>query len=550
MPLQTALSKFFRGEIVSDATALEPYSKDASIFQIKPQMVLCPEDSETIQEIVKYVSEHPEENLSITPRCAGTDMSGGAINDGIILDMTKHFNKIIEIGSGIAKVQPGVYYRDFEVETLKHDLILPCFTASKDLCTVGGMVANNSAGERTLTYGQTERYVKRLRVIFSNGAEYEVKPLNKNELQDKIFQKDFEGTLYREVLRLIEDNRELIREEKPTVSKNSTGYLLWNVWDGTTFDLTKLIVGSQGTLGIVTEIEFALVKPKPKNALLVINLYSLEGLDQIVNQVLQFKPQAFEVYDDQTIKFSLRFLNELTGHFKMNSKFEVFMSFLPEMIENMIGSLPHLVLMAQFAADTEEEAAEAAIDANQALQNFKLHTQIITNDKQSEKYWVTRHESFSLLRHHAVHMRSAPFIDDIVVKPSELPEFLPKLNTIIKKYQNQLGPTRFIYTLAGHIGDGNFHIIPLIDISDQDVRASLSLISQEVFSLVFQYHGSMSGEHNDGLIRGPYLEKMYGENTYQLFKKVKEIFDPKGIFNPHKKVDATFEYSYKHLANQ
>lgn len=549
MPIQTALSKFFRGEVITDPTQLDPYSKDASIFQIQPQMVLCPEDTETIQGLVKYVNTHPEENLSLTPRSAGTDMSGGAINDGIILDMTKHFNKVIEISEDFAIVQPGVYYRDFEVETLKHNLILPCFTASKDLCTVGGMVANNSAGERTLTFGQTEKFVKRLRVIFSNGVEYEVKPLNKVQLQEKIFQKDFEGTLYREVLKLIEDNRQLIRESIPTTSKNSTGYMLWNVWDGVTFDLTKLLVGSQGTLGIVTEIEFKLVNPKPKTSLLVINLNNVDGLDDIVNDVLQFKPQAFEVYDDQTTKYALRFLNELSSHFKYNSKLEVFLHFLPERIENMIGQLPKLVLLAQFAGETQEEVNEAAFDAQKSLQKYQIQTRVLTTEKDSEKYWVTRHESFSMLRHHAEHMRSAPFIDDICVKPKDLPTFLPKLNTIIEKYKNSLGHQRFIYTLAGHIGDGNFHIIPLIDIKDKEVRASLSTLSEEVFRLVFEYKGSMSAEHNDGLIRGPYLENMYGENMYQLFKKIKEIFDPKGIFNPHKKADATFEYSYKHLAN-
>jgi FAD/FMN-containing dehydrogenase len=548
MPIQTALKKFFKGEIIDEPALLTPYSKDASIFEITPQLVLCPHDPEDVKALINYINDNPQENLTITPRSAGTDMSGGAINDGLILDMTKHFNNILEIGEDFAKVQPGVFYRDFEVESLKQNLILPCFTASKDLCTVGGMVANNSAGERTLTYGQTEKYVKRLKVIFSNGAEYEIKPLNKKQLQEKIFQKDFEGTIYREVLRLIEDNRQLIRESQPNTSKNSTGYLLWKVWDGVTFDLTKLIVGSQGTLGIITEIEFELVKPKPKNSLLVINLYNINHLDEIVNQVLQFNPQAFEVYDDQTINYSLKFLSELAGHFKLNNRFETFLHFLPERIESWFNSLPKLVLLAQFAGDTEEEVATSAHDANKSLSHFNLHTRILTTDKSSEKYWVTRHESFSMLRHHAVHMRSAPFIDDITVKPKDLPQFLPKLNSIIERYKNQLGHNRFIYTLAGHIGDGNFHIIPLIDIADSKVKEALPVLMDEVFRLTFEYHGSMSAEHNDGLVRGPYLENMYGSDMYQLFKKVKEIFDPKGIFNPHKKADATFEYSYKHLS--
>jgi len=157
MPIQNDLQKVFKGEILDDAQNLTTYSTDASIFQIKPSAVVFPKDSEDIKSLIKFSTLN---NMSITPRSAGTDMSGGAINDGLILDMTKHFNQILEFKDNTVTVQPGVYYRDFEIETLKQNLILPCFTASKDICTVGGMAANNSAGERTLIYGQTEKYVK------------------------------------------------------------------------------------------------------------------------------------------------------------------------------------------------------------------------------------------------------------------------------------------------------------------------------------------------------------------------------------------------------
>ncbi len=543
MSLKDDLHKFFTGEIVDDEKTLELFSTDASIFKIKPKIIAYPQNSEDIENLVNYITKNPTKKLFITPRSAGTCMSGGAIGESIILEMTNYFNRIKKFGEDYVVVQPGVFYRDFEKATLEKDLLLPCFTASRELNTVGGMVGNNSAGEQTLSFGQTERYVKALKVVLADGKEYEIKPLNKAELDKKMAQKDFEGKIYREIYNLIEDNYELIKEAKPKVSKNSSGYLLWKVWDHETFDLTKIFTGSQGTLGVVTEITFHLVKPKHNKVLLAMNLNKIDNLDQIVNQVLEFHPESFECYDDQTLGYAVRFLKEISEKFKLNSKAEVYKSFIPEIIYKWFNALPKLVLLANFASTDKNAALKQAGETQKSLAKFNLKSKIIDNDKEAEKYWVIRHESFSLLRHHALHMRSAPFIDDIIVKPEKLPEFLPKLNTLISKYQNKM-----IYTVAGHIGDGNFHIIPLMDFTKEDVRAIVPELSKEVFDLVFEYGGSMSAEHNDGLMRGPYLEKMFGENIYQLFKEVKQIFDPNNIFNPHKKIDATFEYSLAHMS--
>lgn len=537
------LEKQIKGEVVTDSDILTTFSRDASVFEITPEVIVSPQDAEDIKNLVKYASAHKPEGISLTPRSAGTCMSGGPLSESIVIDMLKHFNKVIEVGDDFAVTQPGVYYRDFESATLEKDLLLPCFTASREINTVGGMVGNNSAGEKTLKYGQTKDYVQKLKVVLADGNEYEIKPLSKSELDQKISQKDFEGNIYKKILNLLEENKEIIQQNKPKTHKNSTGYNLWDVWDGNTFDLTKLFTGSQGTLGVITKIQFKLVRAQNHQSLLVIFLNDLNNLDQIVNKVLEYNPESFEFYDDQTMMYAVRFLRELSSKFKHNNIISIYLRFLPEIIQNIRGELPKLVLLANFTAENNQEASKQSIECQKGLADFKINTKVINNPAEAEKYWVIRHESFNMLRHHSKGMRTAPFIDDITVKPADLPSFLPKLNEIMTPYRD-----RMIYTIAGHIGDGNFHIIPLMDLTREEVRTVIPELSQKVFDLVFEYKGSMAAEHNDGLIRGPYLPQMYGEDMYQLFKEVKKIFDSNNIFNPNKKTDATFEYSFTHLA--
>lgn len=539
--LKDDLKKIIQGEVIDDKETLTIFSRDASIFEVTPEVIVAPKDTEDIKNLVDFAKKNKD--VSLTPRSAGTCMSGGPLSQSIVIDMLKYFNKVNEVEDGYAVVQPGVFYRDFEKATLEKGSLLPCFTASREINTVGGMVGNNSAGEKTLKYGQTKDFVRKLKVVLSDGNEYEIKPLYKEDLGKKLDQNNFEGNIYSKILDLLEKNKEVTQKNKPLTHKNSTGYNLWEVWDGKTFDLTKLFTGSQGTLGIITEIEFKLVKVKNHQSLLVIFLEDLNNLDRIVNKVLEYNPESFEFYDDQTMMYAVRFLKELSSKFKHNNLLSVYIRFLPEIIQNIRGDLPKLVLLANFVAGSNQDAGNMSYECQKGLIEFNIKTKVIDNPAEAEKYWVTRHESFNMLRHHSKDMQTAPFIDDIIVRPESLPNFLPKLNEILNPYKD-----RMIYTMAGHIGDGNFHIIPLMDLRKETVRGIIPELSQKVFNLVFEYKGSMAAEHNDGLIRGPYLPQMYGEEMYQLFKEVKEIFDPNNIFNPNKKTDATFEYSFDHLA--
>lgn len=541
MPLKDELAKIIQGEVLGDTETLNTYSKDASIFSLTPHVVVFPKDVEDIKKIVGYVNSHLKDFLYITPRSGGTDMSGGAIGESIVLDINKHLNQLKQVSEDSTIVEPGMFYRDFEAETLKQNLILPTYPASREICTVGGMIANNAGGELELTYGPINRYLKSLKMILADGNEYTFRSLTKEGLDNKIAQNDFEGKIYSQLYDLIIENEQLIKDSKPQTSKNSTGYDLWEVWEGETFDLSKLIIGSQGTLGVITEAEFKLIKPKEHQVLVVISLSDLNKLDQIVQKVLESKPEAFECYDDQTLKLALSHGWDLSENFKHSDRLEAFFNLFLDKLSSIV---PQLTLLANFTSDDKEEALQRANNAKQALIQLGISAEIKLSEKDQEKYWLIRHKSFGLLRKYSTKGHASPFIDDIIVKPEYLPQFLPKLNEMILPYKDKM-----VYTFAGHVGDGNFHIIPLMDLSREDVRQIIPELMQKVFDLVFEYKGSMSAEHNDGLIRGPFLPQMYGADIYQLFKKVKEIFDPNNIFNPHKKVDSSFKYSFDHMIN-
>jgi len=415
------------------------------------------------------------------------------------------------------------------------------FPASKNLCAIGGIVSNNSGGEKTLAYGKTEKYVEQLKVVFSDGNEYVIKPLNKEELDTKINQGDFEGNIYKEIFELVSQNRELLKNAKPNVSKNSAGYYLWNIWDGIIFDLNKLIVGSQGTLGIVTEVKFKLVPVKKESKLFVIFLRNLDHLSDVVNEILPFKPESLESYDDNTMKLAIKFMPSMLKTMKVRNFFSLAFSFLPEVWMMITGGVPKLILLVEFSDDDGFEIDKKMIELQKKIAHFKFKTRISKTEGESEKYWTIRRESFNLLRQHVKGRRTAPFVDDIIVRPEFLPEFLPKMRKILDDY-------KLLYTIAGHAGDGNFHIIPLMDMRDQKNVDIITEVSDKVYDLVLLYKGSITAEHNDGIIRTPYLLKMFGPEVCALFKRTKDIFDPRNIFNPGKKVGGSIEYVHQHIS--
>ncbi len=540
----------FKGDIDTLDATLSTYSHDASLFEIKPKVVVYPKDAEDIKTLVKWVNANKKQDpsLSITARSAGTDMSGGAIGSSIIMDFTRHMNLIKEVTPDHAVVMPGCYYRDFDAATKKINRYMPAFTASREINAVGGMIGNNSGGEKAIKYGKTENYINSLKVVLSDGNEYLIKPLAKTELEAKISGNngtEFEINLYKKLYALITENNAQIMAAKPDVSKNSAGYYLWNIYDKATgaFDLCRLIVGSQGTLGIVSEINFKLVPTEPFSNILVVFLPSLDDVSKLVTEILPFKPDSLETFDDKSMILAVRFFFDFFKQLGFWGAIKLGLQFIPETWMTLVGGIPKLILMIEFTGQTEEDIKKHLVEVRDRIAHFGFHMHIAHSSGEADKYWRIRHESFNLLRKHVKNKRTAPFIDDIIVKPEYLPEFLPKVKALLDQY-------KLDYTVQGHLGNGNFHIIPLMDLNSPFSADVILELSAKVYSLVHEYHGSITAEHNDGIIRTPYLLQQFGENIVKLFQQTKNIFDPENIFNPGKKVGGTFEDIRKAIKKQ
>ncbi len=522
----------FKGDIAEDHASRETASRDASLFKVVPQAVVFPRDEDDVKALVAFVSENRSLGVSLTARAAGTDMTGGPLSESVVVDFTRYMNHIREVGYGFAVAEPGTYYRDLERELAAKDFLMPSYPASKGLCAIGGMVANNSGGEKTLSYGKTADYVSKLDVVCADGNQYSFGKLDQRGLREKMRLGTFEGDLYRSVYDLVTKNADVLRAAKPAVSKNSAGYALWDVYDGTTFDMTRLITGSQGTLGLVTEIRFRTIRPKKHSRLLVIFLNDASTLATLIPKVLEHRPESFESYDDHTLMLGMRYMF-----------FRFAWQFIPEVM--MIvrnGGLPKLVLLAEFTGDSERETLTKAEAARKSLAGLVGAMRVTRTARDAEKYWAVRRESFSLLRTKIHGRQTAPFIDDVIVSPKKLPQFLPELEALMKPYEADM-----TYTVAGHMGNGNFHIIPLMDLGSARSREVIKELGEKVYALVVKYGGSITAEHNDGLMRTPYLERMYGEKVCALFGEVKRIFDPHGIFNPGKKVGGSAAYAEAHI---
>ena len=562
------LQKLIQGDADDSAAVLGSHSRDASLFDIRPELVVFPKDAADVVTVVKYIAEGKkgDPTLSVTARAAGTCMAGSSLTSSISIDSMKYMHGMSEVKevlpyqylphfpgakpvtiAGEVRVEPGLFYRDLEPKTLEKGLLLPCFTASKSINALGGMIGNNSGGELSLKFGKTEDYIKDVDFVFSDGTKEVVKEIPRREAEARGARGDFVGSIYKNVLALLDKNRDLIEAHRPKVSKNSSGYNLWNVLrkdkntGEDTVDLTQLIVGAEGTLGIATAATIKLVKVQKESALLVAFLRTLDPLADIVQEMLAANPDTIESYDDKTIELAVRFWRGFIKEQGFLGALKLGFQFVPE-FGMMIGGMPKLVIIVECTGEDKTEVMARLALLQKRLEKWSsvMKTRIVKDKAAGEKYWMIRRDSFNLLRNHFQGKRTAPFIDDIIVPPATLPQFIPAIRTILDTH-------KLSYSIAGHAGNGNFHIIPLID-TDATLSEKMILdVSEEVYSLVIRLGGSITAEHNDGIIRTPYLTDMFGPEMVALFAELKKIFDPQNIFNPGKKVGLTKKDIGKYL---
>lgn len=531
------LQEHIVGEVLSTANVRKYFSTDGSIFEVTPSMIVYPKNVSDVRKVTRFSWQLSEKGhvLPITARGRGSDQGGAAIGKGIVMVFPAHMNRLLELDTKqrLARVQPGLNYLAFQEAVRTHGLFLPPYPSSIDYATIGGSIANNAAGEKTVKYGDTRKYIAGLEVVLADGELIQTSRISKRELNRKKGLTNFEGEIYRQLDGLITDNWDLIQKhaQLPGVSKNAAGYALSEVRrkDGS-FDLTPLMVGSQGTLGIVTEAIVRLESYTPKTTLMVVCFEDLDQANSAVSELLKLQPSALEMVD--------KHLLETIGRISPNR--------LKGLIE---PPYPDLVLLCEF--DDEHKQSAKAKKAEKLLKNYRTSYKVSDDFEEQQKLWSIRHSAAALIAHADDNLKALPIIEDGVVPRERLKEFMTGIYAIFEKYNLEVA-------IWGHAGDANLHMQPFLDLSRLGDRQKVFKIMDEYYQLVLSLGGSTSGEHNDGRLRGLYLPKVYGEEMYQVFQDIKKIFDPFNMFNPGVKINVNrdeivklmrHEYSMDHLAD-
>ncbi len=515
------LQEHVQGEVMTSADARKYFSTDGSIFAVTPSVVVYPRAESDVRKVARFTWQLAERGrvIPITARGSGTDQSGGALGSGIVLAFPAHLNRIIEFDgkTGTVSVEPGINYGKLQQTLLTHERFLPPFPASIEYSTIGGAVANNASGEKSVKYGSTRDYVEGLRVVLANGEVIETRRLSKRELNKKLGLATFEGEIYRALDNLVEENSELIGKMEPQVTKNAAGYDLADVKfrDGS-FDLTPLFVGSQGTLGVITQIRLTTEEHLPQTTLIVANFDNLQQAAQAIDDLrsLPEKPSAIEMVDDNLLETVAR-IN-------------------PNLLKGVISKpFPKIVLLIEF--DENERAQKKLVKRTTKILNaLGISFEIEQNPLRQDKLWRIRHASAAVIAHSEGSKKALPIIEDGIVPPEKFKEYIEAVYALFDKYKLKAA-------LWGHAGDANLHMQPFLDLGQVGDRQIALKLIDEYHKLVISLGGSTSGEHNDGRLRAPYLKELYGAEVYTLFQKVKQIFDPHDILNPGVKVNVTLE---------
>lgn len=500
-----------RGTVKADLVTRNLYSTDASSYRVLPMGVVFPEDDADVVEIVRIVARH---GASIVPRGGGTSLSGQTIGPGVVVDNSRHLNGILELNreAGWVRVQAGMVLDSLNRALLP--LMVGPDPASSMTATLGGMTGNNSTGSHSIVYGMMADHVKEVEVVLADGSQVRFGPKSPEELALLQTQDTLEGRLYREIPPLVEQVKDEIAACYPKTWRNVAGYnlnrILLQLQRGESLNLAPLMVGSEGTLGLITSIKLGLVKRPAHAQLLVIQFESLYEALALVPYILEFRPSAVELID--------QYFNHLTRQ-------------IPEYNRRLtfIEGNPRAVLVVEFAGDDETE-----LTAQREKLADVLRKQVMTACTTPEavaNVWAVRKAGLGILMSKRGDAKPLAFVDDAAVPVENLADYALEFEKICR----DAGTEAAFYA---HASAGCLHINPLINLKTQQGIDQMRQISQGVAALAIRYGGTTTGEHGEGFARSYFNQQLYGERLHQAFRQVKGLFDPNNIFNPGKIVDA------------
>jgi len=508
------LKKRIQGEVRFDKISRILYSTDASIYEIEPVGVVIPKSSEDIQATVEIAAKN---EIPIIPRGGGTSLVGQSIGAGIVLDCSKYLHRILEVNQEEkwARVQPGVVLDQINAHVKQWGLCFGPDTATSNRANLGGLIGNNSSGARSIFYGKTIDHVLELKVQLATGKEVVLKTLNTSELTGKIERSDFEGSIYKAVVEISHANKEEIDRRFPKILRRVGGYNLDEFVNGEEkFNLAKMIVGSEGTLGVVTEAKVNLVSLPKHRVLGVLHFSDLFSALDSVTPILDFQPSAIELLDQFIIRqtrTTLEYARRMT----------------------FVEGDPGAILLVEFQGDSKKRLMDSLNKLINFLKKHKLgtaHVAVIKPHEQ-ENVWFIRKAGLGLMMGTKAARKPIGFIEDTAVPAEKLAAYIREFDAVIREH----GTEACYYA---HASVGCLHVRPLLNLKSKDDLARMQSLADHVSDLVLKYGGAFSGEHGDGLARSCFNEKMFGPKLYQAFKEIKRAFDPKNILNPGKIVDA------------
>ncbi len=502
-----------QGEVLSDDLSLGLYATDASVYQIKPIVIVLPKDEADVIAAVKIAHDH---KVSILPRGAGTSLAGQTVGHSMILDFSKYLNQIIEINAEErwVKVQPGMARDDLNVVLKEHGLIFAPDPATSSRANIGGMIGNNSSGTKSILYGKTVDHVLELKTVLSNGDVCTFGELDAAELAKKTQLSNREGEIYKQFQPLINNNKAAIEAAFPKVMRRVQGYNLDEFIHTDHWNLAKLVCGSEGTLAVTLEAKLNLeLLPKYKSVCVVHFADVLEAI-QAVETMLEFQPSAVEILDKTVVDLSRKnLLTKRSCHF--------------------IEGNPAAIQIVEFYGQSEADVMERpqAMVAKLKALGFGYAYPIFPNGPDYEDVWVIRKKGLGLMLGVKGDKTPLAFIEDSGIPSKYLPEYIDRVLKVCAKHETEAA-------MYAHASVGVIHVRPILDLRQAKDIERFKRISEDTFDLVKEYGGSWSGEHGDGLVRSYKLKEFFGDHVYGLLKEVKQLFDPENLMNPGKIIDA------------